>query len=607
LWRAFDFLPFAGRLLNRRTPRWGNSSRLTGVVRSALHLQKDMTIMENNTLTNSASNTLDDAKVIWADALIAQTGLVEMFAHWRQADSASRHASSRLPLVSDRAVLVGLLLMALLRIPATSKNLMELFMLDLSTAARTLLGLDRLFASAEPVSADRVYSATNVAYNRLLTLIDPYSNGPQSMALNELAADPHFAGTLDGDPVKQGRLDEVTAAFLHMTFAQQPPELRAVSDRLDIALASSLTKAPKRFGKLAKRTSRDARSVSAVSSRAHGVGRVDRRTGLTVEESIEENQSGSATFGGTAGTRGPSTVACGWEATIAVRVNSLKVKGLKVPQLAVAAHFVKARTNGERSVISTLSGAMATGMRPGIVDAARGCFSVSSVEGLHKPVASLGFSPLFELRDVDLGPQARVDGAVLIEGAFYCDGIPPALANASLDFRRGVIDEPRYRSLIETRSRYRLRPQGKRGKNGSLRLVHSPACREAFGSRVSEAEGLISSSHSAVTVSNDVDVRSRQALPYASAEWKTFHSNARAAAERLTAKISEVSSGDAASFVAAQMDLTLRLTAYNLREIDRFINPTQRKIRVRTRFLSAWSGAPVLSPTTLRPSASREE
>ena len=68
----------------------------------------------------------------------------------------------------------------------------------------------------------------------------------------------------------------------------------------------------------------------------------------------------------------------------------------------------------------------------------------------------LGYSLVMDYKAQDLGRQANSQGAVLVDGAFYCPAMPEVLVTASADGRAGAIDEATYEARIAARANWRL-------------------------------------------------------------------------------------------------------------------------------------------------------
>jgi hypothetical protein len=95
------------------------------------------------------------------------------------------------------------------------------------------------------------------------------------------------------------------------------------------------------------------------------------------------------------------------------------------------------------------------GWPAGFLGADRG-YTQALPERFHLPVRALGYPLVMDYKRTELGRQANSQGAVMVDGAFYCPAMPEALVTASCDKRAGTIDEKTYRARISARSPWRL-------------------------------------------------------------------------------------------------------------------------------------------------------
>jgi hypothetical protein len=71
----------------------------------------------------------------------------------------------------------------------------------------------------------------------------------------------------------------------------------------------------------------------------------------------------------------------------------------------------------------------------------------------HLPARALGYSPVMDYRDDQLGIQANTGGAILVEGTWYCPALPGPLITATAGLRghaigRSTLKWPHCSSLI---------------------------------------------------------------------------------------------------------------------------------------------------------------
>ena len=115
-------------------------------------------------------------QVILAHSRVLQTGILDKLAVWRSADTPVTGARTRPSLISDRAILVGLLLLASEHGNFRISSLAVVFQNRLPPESRALLHL----SGVAPVSLDdtredkRWYGRTHRAFHRMLALMDPF-------------------------------------------------------------------------------------------------------------------------------------------------------------------------------------------------------------------------------------------------------------------------------------------------------------------------------------------------------------------------------------------------------------------------------------------------
>ena len=82
----------------------------------------------------------------------------------------------------------------------------------------------------------------------------------------------------------------------------------------------------------------------------------------------------------------------------------------------------------------------------GLVGADR-AYNGSKPEGFQLPAQQLGYGMVFDYRIDQLGKVAEAEGAIQVEGNWYCPSMPEALIAATHDYRAGTIDEATYRRV----------------------------------------------------------------------------------------------------------------------------------------------------------------
>ncbi len=177
-------------------------------------------------------------RVALALSRVLQTGMLDKLAEWRSGDTHVTSASARPCLISDQAILVGLLLLASEHRPLRISSLAEMFQNRLTSESRTLLNLSDVgpaFAG-DTREEKRWYGGTHRAFHRVLALMDPFPherNTASAFTKVQAVLDAH---DMDREKMMKSRLDEFTEGFLHMTFMQQPRHLRTATSRIDVAV-----------------------------------------------------------------------------------------------------------------------------------------------------------------------------------------------------------------------------------------------------------------------------------------------------------------------------------------------------------------------------------
>ena len=94
-------------------------------------------------------------------------------------------------------------------------------------------------------------------------------------------------------------------------------------------------------------------------------------------------------------------------------------------------------------------------------------------EHFHLPVRALGYSLVMDYKAAELGRQANSQGALMVDGAFYCPALPEDLITASADKRAGKLDDAMYKARTEARAGLAPGPQA-RARRRRLRAFRLP-------------------------------------------------------------------------------------------------------------------------------------
>ena len=139
-----------------------------------------------------------------------------------------------------------------------------------------------------------------------------------------------------------------------------------------------------------------------------------------------------------------------------------------------------------------------------------------------------------DYKAAELGRQANSQGALMVDGSFYCPAVPDDLITASADKRAGIIDGAMYKARISARASWHLVHKQGPDQDGYERFAcpaqgeHPHLCcplrpqANALGqvpvlSPPPEPPKVCT--QSAVTIAPDIGARHRQELAFGSEDW----------------------------------------------------------------------------------------
>ncbi len=166
------------------------------------------------------------------------------------------------------------------------------------------------------------------------------------------------------------------------------------------------------------------------------------------------------------------------------------------------------------------------------------------------PARALGYSPVMDYRADQLGIQANSQGALLVEGTWYCPALPGPLITATASLRDHAITRDLYDQQITARCPYQLKHKDGPDADGYQRLScpalgHHPGLtcplRQAPASPRDGRPKVLQPppepprlcTQAAITIPPDVGARYRQDLPYGSPAWHARYATLRNTIEGL--------------------------------------------------------------------------
>ena len=563
------------------------------------------------------TDLIEDATVAVAEARVRKSGVLERLEQWEAEDGKDDSVGGRPRMISYRAVLTALLLMARESAPMHVRRAALLLQVRLTPASRELLGLPQDNSSfVDPnASKDRWYNNTMRAFQRMNALMDPYPQERYTSKTHE-----QIQAILDAhDPVRaekyKARLNEYTRLFLRMTVMEQPREIRRQFKKLDVSFDQTYVGTPTTRGY----SHNSIKDKIAVERRTGDFGKiapgpVDAFTGWHVAngERTDYKRGEVDQTDPKAKANAGKIFEWGWVANLAVRVDSEAPGARRFPALVVAASLSIPNREVAEEAVDLLRRATTLGMEPGVADADKQYWANSVPTRLLKPALKTGFIPSTDYKSDRLGIKGGQHGALAVEGDMYCPQTPESLLNATIDAQSGIIDIPTYRERIKSRKAYALHVKDKAQTPDTKVMLRCPALgpsptvtcalRELAKSAAKKARphvepeiveqeflDTICTKHSAAFDLTAMQ-QPAQAFDYGSEEWEDFHQHARNTVESENQQLK--ASGDedietagrrrVRGISAAQIMITLLLVNHNIRKIASFLDDELRRDRRST-------------------------
>jgi hypothetical protein len=547
---------------------------------------------------------IHDDTVKLTEGRVRKAGVVERLQAWREEDEDVFSIGGRPSLISERAILTGLLLLAKEGNAMFLTNLRDLFMYRLSDASRALLGLEapRTAFIGHIAEKSRWYGNTARAFQRMNELMDPF---PQERRRAKSYAEiQEILRTHDVqlEEKRKARLDEFTKLLLVMTFNEQSRTIRRASKKIDVSFDQTYIGTPTTKGysrkNLAKRVADEAK---VDEKRTLKPGPVDAHAGWHVTTGPRTDAGKGEVDLTTPDTKGGTEIyRWGWEINLAVRVDSQSPGKRRFPALAVAATMSLPNVRVAEEAVSLMRATKALGLEPGVGDADKQYWANSTTDRLHDDAIKEGFTPSTDYRIDRLGHQGGDHGALYIEGGTYCPATPEPLQDATKELLGNIIDTATYRERIKSRTAFQLHVKEKPDAKGRV-VLRCPALgpsptvtcplRELLKTVTDKTRPAVDNENlpdfadkicSQHSVSFDAanNRRNAQAFEYGTQEWDEFHTHARNSIESLNSQIKSNGPEDIESasrrrvrgFGAAQIIVTMLLTNFNLRKIAAFIS-----------------------------------
>ena len=568
----------------------------------------------------------DDRAVEFAIRMVDAMDVLDPLAQWRdeERERLARHPGGAPERFPAEAVWVAMVLAALHERPMLATTFRDILFVHISSAMRARLSVPDPPELTDIKAWEALHRCIRTRFWGLVQAIDP-SPLPKNrrLAPREFEAATaeyreRFALTDGLLSERHDRLSWICNAILEASFTALPRALRRRwhgSVGLDATAVPAFAREERRArnGKLA-RAKRPVLKHSA-----------DPDAGLYVRTDTDDGREPGAVVS-PSGKRLRSGF-WAYEASIVVTGNDKPSLDPDFPSLVVGMAPLHRPSTGVGTNAITALTSIATREHPAKWLAADRAYTHALADDFQLPARALGYELVLDYRADQLGVQGSYTGALHIEGAHYCPAVPVALQTATRDFRAHCIDEETWRSRIEARRAYRLRPKTQPDAEGHLRMLCPAAgtaptlrceikpvsltTKSQATPRTTPMPDLIDEppkicAQQSITMPPETNAKLRQELHFGSPEWAALYNTLRNTIEGINgiAKDGAYSAlGDASRRrlrgVAAQSILVaLLLLATNVRKIDSFLlhaepdaegTPRKRRVRRRTtKSIKAW-------------------
>lgn len=462
--------------------------------------------------------------------LIDRSELPEALRIWRGQDKErlGLGTGGRPGAFDDRGVLVLLLILAIEHSPLLVSQMAELVTQRLSHESLARLGLDT--TSGSPSNRyDQIWRRLH----SILDLIDPFP----------------INASLGGDRRRLMSKDEAVAILARRDPAEQARKKARLHEFTNALVDATVRLVPRHIRRRWKgNTCIDATFVAAFGKR--GSTKASRWHSIEPDAGWYTRQEDHADGPDSQG-RKRKRIAWGWEAHIAVMAQNTD-GNRDFPLLALAMSFDRPGVEVAENAMAIYRTISSAEHPIGIAASDRAYFPGAHPDKYQQPMRELGFGLIGDYRKDQLGRHGAHQGAIQIEGGWYCPSTPQPLIDATVQHRAGAIDEATWRTRLAQRDRYRFKPKAKPDRNGAVRLMcpaetGSAACPLKPKSYVPgrtrieltpEHPGPVCEQQS-VTFPAEVGAKLDQTLRFGSPEWASLYASARNTIEGFNAQVKD--------------------------------------------------------------------
>jgi hypothetical protein len=465
---------------------------------------------------------VSDGTVAFAAELIDRSGKAPVI------EAALAHATGRPRPLPVRAVLTALLCLALEDRPLFLTGATGLLFCELSEVSCGLLGVPGGTVSGERAFL-AAYRRVRYCFRRICDVADP-SPLPKNRRLAEQDLKARSRKMIPGQAeAARHRLEALANALIEASISVLDEEERTASDGsagLDATPVPLFSRGP---------------------SRRAGLCASDPDGGWYVREGDHRERKDD---------KGKPLRKICWalEATIATMAR-LPGAPPACPNLAIGMAMTRPGEDPGGTGARVLASVAARGHKPGWLGYDR-AYTQALPGRFHLPARALGYKPVMDYRDDQLGIQAGTSGAILVEGTWYCPAMPQALIIATTRLRDHAITRDLYDQQVAARRPYQLKRKDGPDADGYQRLscpalgrhpaLMCPLRAGSLSPRDGRAKALRPPPEppgicrqTAITIAPDTGARYRQDLPYGSHAWHQAYATLRNTIEGLNGLIKD--------------------------------------------------------------------
>lgn len=499
----------------------------------------------------------DEQAVAFAAGLIDRSGQAPVI------EAALAHRTGRPRPLPVRAVLTALLCLALDDRPLFLTDATRLLFGQLPEASRAMLGVTGTAATERAFKA--AYRRVRYCFHAIMSAADP-SPLPKNRRLTPDEFNARIKPmTPDQAAAARGRLEALVNALIEASISVLSEDERAASGggtALDATPVPLFSRGP---------------------SRRTGLSASDPDGGWYVREGDHREREDD---------KGKPLRKICWalEATIAATARPPHA-GPGCPNLAIGLALTRPGEDPGGTGARVLASAAARGHKTSWLGYDR-AYTQALPERFCLPARALGYSPVMDYRDDQLGIQANSQGALLAEGSWYCPALPGPLVTATAGLRDHRITRELYDQQIAARAPYQLKRKAGPDTGGYERLscpalgghprLMCPLRKASLSPRDGRPKVLQPPEEpppicrqTAITIAPDTGARYRQDLPYGSPAWHARYATLRNTIEGLNGYAKDPAHQALAQpgrrrirgITACSIFTALLLTAANIRKI----------------------------------------